>query len=74
MVFYINMEDFQCKARLVAGRHMTEAPKILIYASIALRVVSQEAIHIALTLTALNDLEVKVSRNQNTYLTAPVLK
>ena len=67
MVFSIKMEDFSRKACLVAGGHMFEAPKDLTSAS----VVSIESIRIALTLAALNDLEVKTSDIQNAYLTAP---
>jgi len=46
---------------------MTEAPAVLTYSS----VVSRESVRIALTLAALNDLEVKGSDVQNAYLTAP---
>ena len=46
---------------------MTDTPAIMTYAS----VVSRETVHIALTVTALNDLEVKTSDIQNAYLTAP---
>ena len=46
---------------------MVEAPKSLTFAS----VVSRESVRIALTLAALNDLEVKTSDIQNAYLTAP---
>ena len=67
MVFSIKMEDFSQKACLVAGGHMVEAPKSLTYASM----VSRESVTIALTLVALNDLEVKTSDTQNAYLTAP---
>jgi hypothetical protein len=34
MIFDINMEDFRCKARLVAGGHMTKAPATITYASV----------------------------------------
>jgi Reverse transcriptase (RNA-dependent DNA polymerase) len=47
---------------------MTEAPATLTYAS----VVSRESVRIALTLAALNDLEVKTADIENAYLTAPV--
>ena len=47
---------------------MTEAPATLTFAS----VVSRESICFALTLAALNDLEVKVADIQNAYLTAPL--
>ena len=46
---------------------MVVAHKSLTFAS----VVSRESVRIALTLTALNDLEVKTSDIQNAYLTAP---
>ena len=62
------MDSFQRKFRMVAGGHMTEAPATLTYAS----VVSRESVRIALTIVALNDLEVKTADIQNAYLTAPV--
>ena len=65
MVFSIKMEDFTQKACLVAGGHMVEA--CLTYVS----VVSRESVRIALTLAALNDLEVKTSDTWNAYLIAP---
>ena len=55
MIFDIKMENFRRKARLVAGGHMTTAPAAVTYAS----VVSRETVRIALTVAALNDLEVK---------------
>ena len=68
MVFDIKMEDFRRKARLVAGGHMTGAPATITYAS----VVSRETVRLALTIAALNDLEVKVGDVLNAYITAPV--
>ena len=68
MIFDVKMEDFRRKARLVAGGHMTEAPPTMTYAS----VVSRETVRIALTLAALNDLEVKCGDVLNAYITAPV--
>ena len=62
------MGDFRCKTRYVAQGNMTETPKTLTYAS----VVSRESVGIALTLAALNDLEVKSADIKNTYLSAPV--
>jgi hypothetical protein len=47
---------------------MTEAPATITYAS----VVSRESVRIALTLAALNGLEVKTADIENAYLTAPV--
>ena len=67
MIFDIKLDGFKCKARLVAGGHMTETPAVMTYAS----VVSRETVRIALTMAALNDLEVKASDVQNAYLTAP---
>ena len=55
MIFDINMENFRRKARLVAGVHITTAPSAVTYGS----VVSRETVRIALTLAALNGLEVK---------------
>ena len=68
MVFGVKMEGFRCKARLVAGGHVTKPPATVTYASI----VSRETVRIALTLAALNDLEVKVGDIMNAYITAPV--
>ena len=68
MIFDIKMEDFRRKARLVAGGHRTEAPATITYAS----VVSRETVRLALTIAALNDLEVKVGDVLNAYITAPV--
>ena len=69
LVFDVKMEDFQRKARLVAGGHMTRPTSgTVTYAS----VVSRESVRIALTIAALNDLEVKTADIENAYLTAPV--
>ena len=46
---------------------MFEVPKHLTYTSM----VSRESVRIALTLAALNDLEMKTSDIQNAYVTAP---
>ena len=55
MVFDIKMEDFRCKARLVAVGHMSKATATVMYASIVLT----EIVTIALMIAALNDLEVE---------------
>ena len=68
MIFNVKMEDFRRKARLVAGGHNTEASAAITYAS----VVSRETVRIALTLAALNDLEVKAGDVLNAYITAPI--
>jgi hypothetical protein len=62
------MENFRRKVRLVAGGHVTEAPPTITYAS----VVSRETVRIALTIAALNALEVKIGDVENAYITAPV--
>ena len=43
MVFDVKMEDFRCKARMVAGGHMTETPKCMTYSS----VVARDTVHFA---------------------------
>ena len=68
MIFDINIEDFRRKARLVAGGNMTETPKCQTYSI----VVSSETVRIALTIAALNDLEVKAGDIMNAYLTAQI--
>ena len=55
LIFDVKLDGFVRKARLVAGGHQTESPAVLTYAS----VVSRETVRIALTIAALNDLEVK---------------
>ena len=70
IIFDVNMEDFRRKARLVAGRHVTEPPATITYTS----VVSKETVRINLTLAALNDFPVKVADIQNAYMTAPVIE
>ncbi len=46
---------------------MTETPASITYASVVLR----DSVHIALTIAALNELEVMAGDIQNVYLTAP---
>ncbi len=62
MIFDIKMEDFCCKACLVAGGHMT---KVFTHAS----VVICKIVHIALMLAALNSLDVMTVDIMNTYIT-----
>ena len=52
MIFDMKMEEFRCKARLVAGGHRTKAPVTITYAN----VVSRETVRIALLMAALNNL------------------
>jgi hypothetical protein len=62
------MEDFRRNARFIAGGHTTDTPHAMNYAS----VVSRESVRIALTLAALNDVDVKMADIENAYLTAPL--
>jgi hypothetical protein len=59
--------DLTRKWRIVAQGHLTDLPAMLTYAS----VVSRDSVRIALTIAALNDLEVKASNVQGAYLNAP---
>ena len=59
-------ENFRRKARFVAGGHKTQVPPSMTYSS----VVSRESVRIALTIAALNDLEVLSCDIQNAYLSA----
>ena len=59
-------ENFRRKTHLVAGGHMTETPATLMYSS----VVSRDSVQIALTIAALNDLQVMSCDIQNAYLMA----
>jgi hypothetical protein len=68
MIFDVKMEDFRRNARFVAGGHTTDTPHEMTYAI----VVSRESVIIALTLAALNDLDVKMADIENAYLTAPI--
>jgi hypothetical protein len=68
MMFDVKMEDFCRKARFVSGGHTADTPYAMTYAS----VVSRESVRIALTLDALNDLDVKMADIENAYLTAPI--
>jgi hypothetical protein len=68
MIFVVKMEDFRRNARFVAGGHTKYTPHAMTYAS----VVSRESMRIALTLAALNDLDVKMADIENAYLTAPI--
>ena len=67
LIFDVKMEDFRRKARLVAGGHMTETPKCMTYSII----VGRETVRIALTIAALNNLQVKAGDTMNAYVTAP---
>jgi hypothetical protein len=64
------MEDFRYKARCVAGGHTTDTLHSMTYTS----VVSRESVRVAMTLAALNDLDVKMDDIENVYLTTPLTK
>ena len=67
MIFDVKLGDnFRSKARLVGGRHKTTSPSSITYSS----VVSRESVIIALTIAALNDLDILACDIQNAYLTA----
>ena len=62
------MEDFRCKAGLVAGGNMTKGPATIMYVSVVLI----ETVGIALVIATLNDLEVKLGNILNSYVQSPV--
>ena len=70
MIFDVKMENFRRKLRLVAGGHTKKAAAAVTYDSI----VSRETIIIALTIAALNDLQVKCGDVLHTYITGPVME
>ena len=66
MIFDIKLgENFRRKAQLVERGHMTTAPSSIIFLS----VLSRDSIRIALTITALNELDILACNIQNAYLT-----
>ena len=65
MIFDVKMEDFRRKARLATGGHMNKAPAAVTYAC----VVSRETVRIALTIVALNKIEVKCGDVMSAYIT-----
>jgi hypothetical protein len=67
MVFDVKMMDLTCKARFVAGGHMTETPNSLTYSS----VVSRDSVLIAFLVAALNDLDILSCDVSNAYLNTP---
>jgi hypothetical protein len=68
MIFDTEVEDLRCNARFVAGGHTTDTLHAMTYVS----VLSRERVRVALTLAALNDLDVKMVDIENSYLTAPI--
>jgi len=68
VIFDIKLgENYRKKARFVAGGHTTDTPSIMTYAS----VVSRDSVRIALTIAALNGLDVLGCDIQNAYISAP---
>jgi hypothetical protein len=68
LMFDVKMgKNFRRKARFVAGGHTTEVPESLITYSL---VVSRDSVRIALTIAALNSLNVIACDIQNAFLTA----
>jgi hypothetical protein len=68
MIFDVKMEYFHHKARFVAGGNTTDTPHAMTDAS----VVSRESVRIAITLDALNYLDVNMANIKNAYPTAPI--
>ena len=67
MIFDVKLgENFRRKARLVGGGHVTTAPTSITYSS----VVSRDSVRLALTIAALNGLDILACNIQNAYLTA----
>jgi hypothetical protein len=59
------MEDFHHKGRFITGGITTDTPHAMHYASM----LSRESVRTALTLTDLNDLDIKMTDIENDYLT-----
>ena len=67
MIFDVKLgENFRFKARLVGVGHTTNAPASITYSSF----VSRDSVRIALTISALNDLDILACDIQNAYLRA----
>ena len=67
LIFDIKIgENFRRKARFFAGRHTTDTPACMPYASI----VTRDSVNISLTISAMNDLKILSCNLQNNYLTA----
>ena len=70
MIFDTKMEDFRCKARLVAGSHVTKPPANITYDFF----VYMETVRIALTVASLDVLQAKKIDIQNDYIQEPVVE
>jgi hypothetical protein len=66
IIFDLKM-DFPCKARFVAGGHVTKPPSAQTNAS----VVSRDRVRIGFSYAALNDLDIMSADLQGAYLNAP---
>ena len=67
MIFDIKLgNNFSRKSRLVGGGHTTTAPSSITFSS----VVSRDSFRIALTILALNNLDILACDIQNAYLTS----
>ena len=62
---YVKM-DVTCKARFVAGGHVTDPPTSITYSSMA----SRDSVRIAFLIAALSDLEILGADVGNAYLNA----
>ena len=68
MIFKIKLDGFRRKARIVGEGCMVKGtPAVVAYAGVVLR----ETVRIALTISDLNNLEVKASDVMNAFLTVP---
>jgi hypothetical protein len=66
MIFDIKMVGLVCKARFVAGGHLTDPPVESVYSS----VVTRESVHIMFLFAALNNLDILGADIQNAYINA----
>ena len=68
IIFEIKLDGFRRKARLLESVYMVkDTPAVVTYVSVVLR----ETVRISLTISDLNDLQVKASNFMNTVLTSP---
>ena len=68
MIFYIKLgENFQRRARMLAGIHTKKTSSLITYSS----AVSRYLVIIMLMVSALNDLDLQEADIENAYLTAP---
>ena len=68
MIFDVSMEELIFEANIVADRHMIKTPRCQTYYI----VVSRDTVRLALTIAALNYLQVKSYGVTNAYMTAPI--